>query len=93
MDQVIGIMFVIMVIGLLADKLLFEPWERSCTIAREPISSSKRALSYGDYVRLAKPRFEDFASIRRPRLKVFQWRLARLLDLVAFTDNLNRATA
>jgi NitT/TauT family transport system permease protein len=28
MDQVIGIMFVIVVIGLLADKLLFSPWER-----------------------------------------------------------------
>jgi NitT/TauT family transport system permease protein len=28
MDQVIGIMLVIVVIGLLADKLLFGPWER-----------------------------------------------------------------
>lgn len=28
MDQVIGVMFVIVVIGLLADKLLFSPWER-----------------------------------------------------------------
>jgi NitT/TauT family transport system permease protein len=28
MDQVIGIMLVIMVIGLLADKILFSPWER-----------------------------------------------------------------
>src|SRR2546427_268979 len=28
MDQVIGIMLVIIVIGLLADKLLFSPWER-----------------------------------------------------------------
>ncbi|MEI7713779.1 MAG: ABC transporter permease [Rhodospirillales bacterium] len=28
MDQVIGIMFVIVTIGLLADKLLFAPWER-----------------------------------------------------------------
>ena len=28
MDQVIGIMFVIVLIGLLADKLLFAPWER-----------------------------------------------------------------
>lgn len=28
MDQVIGIMFVIVVIGLLADKVLFSPWER-----------------------------------------------------------------
>lgn len=28
MDQVIGIMFVIVVIGLLADKILFSPWER-----------------------------------------------------------------
>lgn len=28
MDQVIGIMFVIVVIGLLADKILFAPWER-----------------------------------------------------------------
>ncbi len=28
MDQVIGIMLVIVVIGLLADKLLFSPWER-----------------------------------------------------------------
>jgi NitT/TauT family transport system permease protein len=28
MDQVIGIMFVIIVIGLLADKILFSPWER-----------------------------------------------------------------
>ena len=27
MDQVIGIMFVIVFIGLLADKLLFSPWE------------------------------------------------------------------
>jgi NitT/TauT family transport system permease protein len=28
MDQVIGVMFVIVVIGLLADKILFSPWER-----------------------------------------------------------------
>lgn len=28
MEQVIGIMFVIIVIGLLADKILFSPWER-----------------------------------------------------------------
>jgi NitT/TauT family transport system permease protein len=28
MDQVLGIMFVIVVIGLLADKILFSPWER-----------------------------------------------------------------
>ncbi len=28
MDQVIGIMFVIVIIGLLADKILFSPWER-----------------------------------------------------------------
>jgi NitT/TauT family transport system permease protein len=28
MDQVIGVMFVIIVIGLLADKILFSPWER-----------------------------------------------------------------
>ena len=28
MDQVIGIMIVIVVIGLLADKVLFSPWER-----------------------------------------------------------------
>jgi NitT/TauT family transport system permease protein len=28
MDQVIGIMFVIVLIGLLADKILFSPWER-----------------------------------------------------------------
>ena len=28
MDQVIGIMFVIVVIGLLADKILFSPWEK-----------------------------------------------------------------
>jgi NitT/TauT family transport system permease protein len=28
MDQVIGIMFVIIVIGLMADKILFSPWER-----------------------------------------------------------------
>ncbi len=28
MDQVIGIMLVIVVIGLLADKILFSPWER-----------------------------------------------------------------
>jgi NitT/TauT family transport system permease protein len=28
MDQVIGIMFVIVLIGLLADKVLFSPWER-----------------------------------------------------------------
>lgn len=28
MEQVIGIMFVIVVIGLLADKILFSPWER-----------------------------------------------------------------
>lgn len=28
MDQVIGIMFVIIVIGLVADKILFSPWER-----------------------------------------------------------------
>jgi NitT/TauT family transport system permease protein len=28
MDQVIGIMFVLLVIGLLADKILFSPWER-----------------------------------------------------------------
>jgi NitT/TauT family transport system permease protein len=28
MDQVIGIMIVIIVIGLLADKILFSPWER-----------------------------------------------------------------
>lgn len=28
MDQVIGIMFVIVAIGLLADKILFSPWER-----------------------------------------------------------------
>ena len=28
MDQVIGIMFIIVVIGLLADKILFSPWER-----------------------------------------------------------------
>jgi len=28
MDQVIGIMFIIIVIGLLADKILFSPWER-----------------------------------------------------------------
>jgi hypothetical protein len=28
MDQVIGIMLVIIVIGLLADKMLFTPWER-----------------------------------------------------------------
>jgi NitT/TauT family transport system permease protein len=27
MDQVIGIMFVIVVIGLLGDKILFSPWE------------------------------------------------------------------
>ena len=28
MDQVIGVMLVIVVIGLLADKILFSPWER-----------------------------------------------------------------
>jgi NitT/TauT family transport system permease protein len=28
MDRVIGIMLVIVLIGLLADKLLFSPWER-----------------------------------------------------------------
>jgi NitT/TauT family transport system permease protein len=28
MDQVIGVMFVIVLIGLLADKILFSPWER-----------------------------------------------------------------
>ena len=28
MDQVIGIMLVIVAIGLLADKILFSPWER-----------------------------------------------------------------
>jgi NitT/TauT family transport system permease protein len=28
MEQVIGIMIVIVVIGLLADRLLFSPWER-----------------------------------------------------------------
>jgi len=28
MDQVIGIMFVLLLIGLLADKILFSPWER-----------------------------------------------------------------
>ena len=28
MDQVIGVMFVIIVSGLLADKILFSPWER-----------------------------------------------------------------
>jgi NitT/TauT family transport system permease protein len=28
MDQVLGIMFVIVVIGLLADKIMFSPWER-----------------------------------------------------------------
>jgi NitT/TauT family transport system permease protein len=28
MDQVIGIMLVIVIIGLLADKTLFSPWER-----------------------------------------------------------------
>ena len=28
MDQVIGIMLVIITIGLLADKILFSPWER-----------------------------------------------------------------
>jgi NitT/TauT family transport system permease protein len=28
MDQVIGIMLVIVVIGLLADKILFSPWKR-----------------------------------------------------------------
>ena len=28
MDQVIGVMFVIILIGLLADKILFSPWER-----------------------------------------------------------------
>jgi NitT/TauT family transport system permease protein len=28
MNQVIGVMFVIVVIGLLADKILFSPWER-----------------------------------------------------------------
>jgi len=28
MDQVVGVMFVIVVIGLLADKILFSPWER-----------------------------------------------------------------
>jgi NitT/TauT family transport system permease protein len=29
MDQVIGIMLVIVLIGLLADKVLFDPWERA----------------------------------------------------------------
>jgi NitT/TauT family transport system permease protein len=28
MEQVIGVMFVIVVIGLLADKIMFSPWER-----------------------------------------------------------------
>ena len=28
MDQVVGVMFVIVIIGLLADKILFSPWER-----------------------------------------------------------------
>ena len=28
MDQVIGIMFVLLIIGLVADKILFSPWER-----------------------------------------------------------------
>jgi len=28
MEQVIGVMAVIVVIGLLADKILFSPWER-----------------------------------------------------------------
>jgi NitT/TauT family transport system permease protein len=28
MDQVIGVMLVIVVIGLLADKIVFAPWER-----------------------------------------------------------------
>ena len=28
MDQVIGVMFVIAIIGLLADTILFSPWER-----------------------------------------------------------------
>jgi hypothetical protein len=27
-DQVIGVMLVIVIIGLLADKILFSPWER-----------------------------------------------------------------
>jgi len=29
MDQVIGVMLVIVVIGLLADKIVFAPWKRS----------------------------------------------------------------
>jgi NitT/TauT family transport system permease protein len=28
MDQVIGVMFVIVLIGLLADRVMFSPWER-----------------------------------------------------------------
>lgn len=28
MDQVIGVMVVIVIIGLIADKILFSPWER-----------------------------------------------------------------
>jgi NitT/TauT family transport system permease protein len=28
MDQVIGVMVVIVVIGLIADKILFSPWEK-----------------------------------------------------------------
>jgi NitT/TauT family transport system permease protein len=28
MDQVVGLMFVIIVIGFLADKIIFSPWER-----------------------------------------------------------------
>jgi NitT/TauT family transport system permease protein len=28
MDQVIGVMVIIVIIGLLADKILFSPWER-----------------------------------------------------------------
>jgi len=28
MDQVIGVMIVIVLIGLMADKILFSPWER-----------------------------------------------------------------
>ncbi len=48
MDQVIGIMIVIIVIGLLADKILFSPGSAFCIIAGAQAGKAERRLMIDD---------------------------------------------
>jgi hypothetical protein len=55
MDQVIGIMLVIVLIGLLADKILFSPWERFLHRRWAPVEFSNRYDASGRVTAKLKP--------------------------------------